>query len=301
MSRIHSYPSIYNIGHRALDGLFDGPVVVEEKVDGSQFSFGVLNGELMVRSKGKQMVVDAPEKMFTAAVETAQSLAPLLTPEWVYRGEYLQKPKHNTLAYGRIPERHVILFDVCPSLEAYLSPSEKAEEAHRIGLEVVPCFACGITSLKDLVALTERESCLGGVPMEGVVIKNYARFTEDKKAMMGKYVREAFKEAHSLAWRASNPTRKDVVLMLIESLKTEARWEKAVQHLRESGVLTDSPQDIGPLIKEVPADIFKECREVIAEKLFEYAWPQIQRGVVAGLPQWYKDRLAASAFHETTP
>jgi ATP-dependent RNA circularization protein (DNA/RNA ligase family) len=38
---ILSYPSIYALGHRAIRELFDGPVVVEEKIDGSQFSFGV--------------------------------------------------------------------------------------------------------------------------------------------------------------------------------------------------------------------------------------------------------------------
>lgn len=298
MDRIHSYPSIYNLGHRALDGLFDGPVLVEEKVDGSQFSFGVINGELKVRSKGKEMAVDAPEKMFGLAVETAVALAPDLTPNWVYRGEYLQKPKHNTLAYGRVPVRNVILFDICDGLESYLPPTAKAAEAARLGLECVPMFEVEVTDLAALKALCERESCLGGATMEGVVLKNYTKFTEDKKVMMGKYVREAFKEAHALAWKASNPSRTDVVQMLIASLKTEARWEKAVQHLRESGVLTDSPQDIGPLLKEVPADILKECRGMIAEKLFEYAWPQIQRGVTAGFPQWYKDKLAARAFAE---
>lgn len=300
MGRIHSYPSIYNLGHRALDGLFDGPVLVEEKVDGSQFSFGVIGGELKVRSKGKEMVVDAPEKMFGLAVETAVALAPDLRPEWVYRGEYLQKPKHNTLAYSRVPVRNVILFDICDGLESYLPPSAKAAEAARLGLECVPMFEVEVTNLDALKALTERESCLGGATMEGVVLKNYTKFTEDKKVMMGKYVREAFKEAHALAWKASNPSRTDVVQMLITSLKTEARWEKAVQHLRESGVLTDSPQDIGPLLKEVPADILKECRDMIAEKLFEYAWPQIQRGVTAGFPQWYKDKLAAHAFAEVS-
>jgi len=37
-NHLGSYPSIYNLGHRYLGDLLDGPVVVEEKVDGSQFS-----------------------------------------------------------------------------------------------------------------------------------------------------------------------------------------------------------------------------------------------------------------------
>lgn len=38
---MYSYPSIYAIGHKELDELFDDPVLVEEKVDGSQFSFSL--------------------------------------------------------------------------------------------------------------------------------------------------------------------------------------------------------------------------------------------------------------------
>ena len=42
----HSYGKIFNLGHKETEALFDGPVVVEEKIDGSQFSFGSINGEL---------------------------------------------------------------------------------------------------------------------------------------------------------------------------------------------------------------------------------------------------------------
>ena len=59
---IHSYPTVFAIGHKMIADLFNGSVVVEEKVDGSQFSFGVIDGELVCRSKGQQIVVNAPEK-----------------------------------------------------------------------------------------------------------------------------------------------------------------------------------------------------------------------------------------------
>ena len=37
----HSFPSVYAVGHAALADLFLDDVIVEEKVDGSQFSFGL--------------------------------------------------------------------------------------------------------------------------------------------------------------------------------------------------------------------------------------------------------------------
>lgn len=164
MNSWHSYPSIYNIGHRAIADLFTVPVNVEEKIDGSQFSFGVTeDGELKVRSKGCVMMADAPEKMFTLGVDTAKRLVPILRPGWTYRGEFLAKPKHNTLVYSRVPNGNVIIFDVNTSEETYLSYDEKAAEAARLGLECVALLASGmIESANELRALLERESVLGG-------------------------------------------------------------------------------------------------------------------------------------------
>ena len=36
--------------------------------------------------------------------------------------------------------------------------------------------------------------------------------------------------------------------------------------------------------------------EEIKEKLFNHFWQQIQRGITAGLPEWYKQKLLESAF-----
>ena len=297
--RLPSYSSIFALGHRALGADFlAGPVLVEEKVDGSQFSFSVnADGVLSCRSKGAVVEVEEPEGMFKAGVESAKALAPDLTPGWVYRGEYLQKPKHNTIAYARIPARHVILFDIDRGGQDYLDADEKRTEAGRLGLEVVPTFHEGpLASLDELKALLERDSCLGGAKPEGFVLKRYDRFGEDKKTLMAKYVTEAFKEVHGKEWKAANPSRMDVVQSLTVRYKTEARWQKAVQHLREAGTLDGSPKDIGALLREVPTDVRKECEQDIKDALFAYAWPHIQRGITAGLPQWYKDQLAQQAF-----
>jgi hypothetical protein len=299
MIQIPSYGSIYALGHKAIGQLFDGPVVVEEKIDGSQISFGVIDGELGIRSKGAQINPESPEPMFNKAVETILELYKLglLHSGFIYRGEYLKTTKHNTLNYSRIPNKHIILFDVMVADgERYLSPYDKSVEAKILGLEVVPTFEVNVKSLDELKALVERESVLGGQKMEGVVIKNYNQFTPDKKIMMGKYVREEFKEAHQVEWKQTNPTRTDIVQALVAAYKTDARWEKAIQHLRDAGKLTDTPKDIGLLIKEVPEDILKEAEDEIKSELFKYFWPQIRRGVIAGFPEWYKDKLSQTMF-----
>lgn len=297
----HSYPSTFALGHRAIADLLLEPVLVEEKVDGSQFSFGVFeaNGvrDLRCRSKGAQLQLLAPEKMFERAIATVNEIEPLLVPGWTYRAEYLAKPKHNALAYDRVPAKHVILFDINTGHEAYLPWEVKASEAERLGLEVVPRLFHGmLTDIDMLREMLARVSVLGGQKIEGVVIKNYARFTMEKKVMVGKFVSEAFKEVHAAEWKAANPKGGDIIDALIAQYRTPARWAKAVQHLREAGSLDDSPRDIGTLFKEMPADIEKDAEADIKQKLYEWAWPKIRRGVCHGLPEWYKERLLEAQF-----
>lgn len=302
---VPSYASPYAVGHRAIADLFSGPVVVQEKVDGSQFSFVVRldeQGDRQVecRSKGAPLHVAAPDKMFARGVESVQAIADRLTPGFVYRGEYLQRPKHNALAYDRIPAGHVALFDVEDRNKGegyFLEPHALAAEAARLGLDVVPVLHFGtITEVTQLRDLLDRVSFLGGAKIEGVVVKNYARFTGDKKVMMGKFVSEAFKEVHGSAWREANPTQGDVVSIIIAAHRTPARWGKAVQHLREAGRIEGSPRDIGLLVKEVGEDVERECEADIKDTLWRHFWPQIRRALNHGLPEWYKEQLMRDAL-----
>jgi ATP-dependent RNA circularization protein (DNA/RNA ligase family) len=299
MEHVSSYPEVYQLGHKAITGIFDNSVIVEEKIDGSQFSFGVLGGELVCRSHNKQLLLDAPEKMFIKAVEIIKSIQDKLTPEWIYRGEYLNSPKHNTLVYSRTPKNNIILFDIMTAPETYLPPQQKEGEAHEIGLECVPLLYVGkVTDFEMFKGFLERDSVLGGTKIEGVVIKNYELFTQEKKCAMGKYVSEAFKEVHDKDWKERNPTGKDFIESQILWYRTEARWNKAIIHLKEADKLEGSPKDIGLLIREIPADILKECGDEIKDALFKHFWPSIQRGIIRGVPEFYKDLLAKSAFEE---
>ncbi len=295
--QLHSYPSIYNLGHAAIAELFFDDVLAEEKIDGSQLSFGMRNGELCIRSKGQEILADAPEKMFAKGVEYIKSIAHLLKDSWTYRGEYLQKPHHNVLSYDRIPQNHIIIFDIDTVEENYLHYLIKQREAENIGLEWVRMLFYGkVDNPEQLKELLEHSSTLGSTKIEGIVIKNYNRFGKDHKVLMGKYVSEKFKEVKGVEWSKSNPHTGDVIQDLIIRYKTDPRWNKAIQHLREQGILTDSPQDIGNLLKEIKTDITKECADEIKERLFNYAIDKILRGCCAGFTEWYKEQLMKKQF-----
>lgn len=292
IDRIPSYSDIFAVGHKAAAEIFNGEVTVEEKVDGSQISFGKYGGNVLMRSKGKQIVLDAPDKMFSKAVAVVQGLADHLQDGWTYRGEYLMSPKHNTRAYSRTPAQNIIIYDIDKGLQDYLGYEAKSLCAAELGFETVPLLFRGRIETGDqMKALFPKESILGNATPEGIVIKNYERFADDKKVLMAKYVSEAFKETNGVEWKKAKPNWSDIILLLIAEHRNEARWAKAVQHLRDSGKLTQTPADIGNLIREAQADIEKECADTIKEKLFAWAHPKIQRGAVAGLPEWYKNHL----------
>jgi hypothetical protein len=298
MKEIGGYPKIYNLGHKAIRDIFNEPVTAQEKVDGSQISFMKLDGITYVRSKGAMLYFENPEKMFSLGMAAIAEIDRELVPGWIYRGEYLRTPKHNVLNYDRIPKNHIILYDIEVEPNEYLNQIHLRDSASALGLEAVPgWYLPANIQQEDIAKLMLEVSVLGGVPVEGIVFKNYERFDPyTSKVMMGKHVSEAFKEVHqSKKYKTSN---KDIIETLKERYRSEARWQKAAQHLREVGALTDSPKDIGNLIKTVNQDVLVECSEEIAEALFKWGWKQISRGLTAGLPEWYKQKLVDKQFEE---
>lgn len=310
-----SYPSIFNLGHRAVKDLLTVPVNVEEKVDGSQFSFGAFpvaspdgaqagfgDLELRVRSKGAPIYTMSPPGLFRGATATALRLFKegRLVPGWTYRGEALQAPKHNSLQYTRTPKDHVIIFDVETGDQTFLNyDAKKLHVEQHLGLEVVPRLFDGFITDEALFrSFLARESVLGGQLIEGIVLKpcNYDLFGVDKKVLFGKYVSESFREVHKRAWAESNPTRTDVVEKLIEALSSPARYQKAVIHLREREAITDSVKDIGAILAEVKKDIAKEEKDFIAQTLYRHFADTIIRRAAANVPQWWKDELVKAQF-----
>lgn len=295
---ISSYSKVYNLGHRAVAELFNGLVVAQEKVDGSQFSFAKIDGQLYCRSKGKRQMPEQPDKMFKEGIEYLKNIEDKLPEGVVFRCEYLQKPKHNTLEYSRIPTNHFILFDVdANGGQNYYSESYVREWAECLGIEPVRYFKIkGQWDAQQIKAHLKLESQLGGQKVEGLVFKNYDRFDGDKKTLMGKYVSESFKEVNQKNWKAQN--NKGIIDQIRERYCTEARWQKAIQHLKEEGLLTNSSRDIGPLIDAVWQDTKKECEDELKEMLFKHFWKSIKGGLVKGFPQWYKDKLLWEQFDD---
>ena len=304
-----SYPKILQLGHAKISHIFSNTVEVTEKIDGSQFSFAKdEDGRLWCRSKGAYINTDAPPKMFAPAVDYLKSIlnekyAPRIPDNVIFYGETLCKPKHNVLQYDHVPRNHIVLFG---ALNMWDHTTGWATRWHILntyasilGIDVVPEIPYVMHT--DVRLLLNRESFLGGANIEGVVVKNYSEvvvLTPDVilPFAAGKYVSERFKEKHSSKAYGCKEQNENLE-SFFKSFKTEARWQKAVQHLRDQGVLELDPRSIGALIKELERDLIEEHQDEIKNRLWKEYRRQIVGTVTKGFPEWFKDRLLEGAFN----
>lgn len=284
-----AFPKIYTFGDAHVRHILDGDVVVVEKIDGSQWGFGIVDGKPFYRSKGRQVYREVADKMFYPALETSERILSSLNQDIQFYAETLHRPKHNLLAYERVPLNNLYLFAVQVDGE-FLPISDVHSWATKLEIEPPNILFQG--KLKDSSHARSflTTSCLGGVQMEGVVITNYNAPTVVKGWVVNtittaKVVTERFKERHG------KKSSKQTVQSFIESFRTEARWHKAVQHLKESGVLQEALQDIGPAMKEIALDIRAEDEDYIKKNLYNLFIRDIIREALAGFPEWYKEVL----------
>lgn len=299
---IPSYAKSFNIGHRALLNFFSGEDEVwrvEEKVDGSQASVALRDGKLYFRSKGRAFTEENPDDMFKRFVESCKERESLFREGWIYRGEYLARPKHNCLTYARVPQGNFVIFDIEDESGALVDNTTINDEAARLDFDPVLLLmelepgACPPT-LNLLKNLLGQRSNLGGPTVEGVVLKRTHNLMYDAqlgKLIIAKYVSEAFKEDQRKDWRESNPAKADVIATLVDRFTSKARLFKCIQKLKEQGKHEGSLRDIGALIGMFPDDLLEDHKEDIKGALFAHAWPHIKRGVTRPIPQMYKDWL----------
>lgn len=310
---MYSYHKISQSYHEESNGVYDGHIIIEEKIDGSQLRIEILpDGTITVGShKMDGVTVDS---MFRLGVESAQRIFANYKPEvkMTIFCEYLSKPKQNSIPYANVPLNNIILFDVKRDT-LYIDRPQKELFAKQHGLEIVPLLWSGqgseivdkdnpnIINEAFKEELLKKQSILGHQGgfdrIEGFVVKNYDKMYDTERYrsyersthpfISIKIVNEAFKEKN----KEENPTNKESLQKLKEMYRTEARYDKAIQHLREKGEITDQIGDLKFLIPEVKHDLIEEEKEGIKDALWKLFGGEIVGYAVKGMPEHYKKRL----------
>jgi hypothetical protein len=223
---ITAFPKIFAIGTKYIEDIFKEEVEITEKLDGSQFIFGKIDGVIYIRSKGAVIYPETCPTMFIEGLKYVQSIQNDLPEGITFYGEYFQKPKHNCLKYNNIPKNHIALFGAIDKAHKCTPMEGLQVYADFLGIDIVKSIYYGIIFRPSgLTKFLERESMLGGTKIEGIVVKNYHRpfllSGNPMPLMCGKLVSEDFKEVNKKSWKEHKLD--GGVESIIEGLKTEAR------------------------------------------------------------------------------
>ncbi len=284
-----SYPKISQSYKIEAEGIYDGHIIVEEKIDGSQIRIKITStGDIICGSHNSKEDLP-PDTMFNLGVEQAEKLFKDFTPEHEITvfAEYLKSPKQNTIPYGRVPKHNLMLFDVMVDT-LYLSRKDKEIFAEKWDMEITPVLFQGDASeisKDDKILPSKQEEFLalksvlghadkGFQTIEGFVIKNYDKlydvnrfrnFEESTHPWMCiKIVNEKFKEVN----HEENPNRTNKFQELKDNYRTEARCVKTINNLNEQGVLKGDLSDLRLLVPAMIQDITDEEKEGIKDALW---------------------------------
>lgn len=294
---LKSYVKILPFVGKYADCVVGHDVEITEKLDGSQFCFGKdEEGTLHFRSKGAIIDGASPPDMFRSAVLHVHSVAHRMGNNCAYYAEVLNKPRHNSLTYERIPKNGIALYGVTDFHRTIADTdyTSLAKEAEELEVDVVPLLFQGkLESMDHAKKFMAGISVLGKATKEGIVIKNYNYPMELNGQVYPftavKWVSEEFKEVHRANpdWTSGKDKRKE----LIESYRTEARWLKAIYYLRDTEQLVGEPKDIGAIIKRIIEDTVEEEKENFKEALYQIEQKDWKANMTRGFAPWYKEFL----------
>lgn len=316
LERVPSYWKSKNFYDPDLKDFFVNTILaVEEKIDGSQFSFGFLPNKygayvLRVTSRNKELATYNVDSMFAKAVNhlTATKYRDILPKDVVFRAEAVCTCKHNKIHYSRTPLGFCVVYGA-ENLKTGATVPRTVWQlvANELGLEPVRAFPTVGTNGKTLSDVIdevkqylEDESQLGGSKVEGVVLKRHENhiLTPDGVPMFAKVVSDSFREIAKPRKLKGLVTEDKIIKEILDLVNKDMVYSKAVQHLTEAGQLSHSNSDIGPLINEIKRDISEDIKEPAKALLWEWARNQVVTGVVEGFAKWYIKKLSGGITSE---
>lgn len=264
------YHSIVRYGHKTTQDVLNkgDQIIIQEKIDGANASFAVVDGELKCWSRNKELSMSNTLEGFYVWVKENIDVNKLLDGV-IYFGEWTAQHKVVYEGYTK----QFFLYDIYNLyLEEYVSFSMVKDEAKRLGLNLVPVFFEGefesFEQLQQYVGKTELNGKLGDkVSGEGIVVKNVAYRDRFGKQLFVKLVTDGFAEVQKQKTPKDPKKNFSQEELMVRECVTIPRVEKQLFKLIDDGLLDRDYgiEDMGYILKTisplVAEDILKEEME----------------------------------------
>lgn len=275
------------------------------KYDGSQITF-IRQPDDSILAYNKNKKISKSNKIFGKTITMFSSLVgPNLNSDYEYHGESITSIKHNLIEYERTPKYYFILFDIYDMVKRqYLTREEMEAEAKRLNIDFAETVYKNTDpkvlpkeKIKELMLGIEEgslKSYLGG-QIEGLVLKcdSFAyKFRKNEtinRRLALKSVRDSFKEKITMKLEKSEMgTIQEKLEQIGQNYNTEARFHKAIQHLKERGEYKNNVKDMLNIVYELDNDFEKEYKEEVCEYLWAEFSDTIKANARKGFVDYYK-------------
>lgn len=240
---LSKYQHVERLGHKEVEGLLDGDVIVQEKIDGANATVARCDGDLVIASRNQTLSTNGePATGFRGLVEyVLKSRIPEFVRKysWALRGEWLVQ---HSLPYSKEAMGRFYVFDVQPD-KGYLHPDFYVPLLIEYGIDFVP-VAARLTrpTIDELVNLTKMASVFGASHCEGIIIKRYDFVNQYGRTQWGKMIHEDFKVKNTLHFGAgktdpaevrfvANRLRNEMIEKTIHKVAADKQEDATVRHM----------------------------------------------------------------------
>ena len=301
--KVLTLPSIDSVTPGKLGNIIESDhVIIQEKINGSQFTIFKKDGELHFYNRNKE--VGPKGDPYVNAYLSLQKRKDFFEDGFFYHGEAMKTTTTNNAAYKRMPRYYWIVYEIQRADGSLLTPDEMTVALQNTGIEMTQVLydshknkSVPVQEVIDqLMAQIESgilESCLGGIP-EGIVIKVLNSVRDGKISNYRfKQVRPIFAEmSQDRRNKIEQVSDADFIREIGEIYNTDGRREKARQHMKEKNTYNykNVNANIGTMVHELDDDLLKEAEEDIKNMLFIRFFPEISKVARGDVPTFLRNK-----------
>ncbi|MGL5734668.1 MAG: RNA ligase family protein [Beijerinckiaceae bacterium] len=260
------YMHLERIGTTEVEGIEDGLCYVFPKLDGTNASVWMVDGELQAGSRNRHLSIDADNAGFFAWAIDQSNLKQYLhrNPTHILYGEWLVP--HSLKTYRDDAWRRFYVFDVLDTATGALIHYENYKDGlERHGIDyLAPIAQVKNGSLEHFMKCLDRNVYLikdGQGVGEGVVIKNYQWQNKYGRVTWAKLVGNAFKEEHAKAMGVAEIGGKVTEERIVDDFVT--------QHLVDKVYAKIVNESDGWQSRFIPRLLGEVWHDLVAEEIWE--------------------------------
>lgn len=282
------------LGKEETEGILDGPVTVQEKVDGANVSIWLNEfGGISIGSRTRELGDDEFNGFKAYVMKHAAALSTFFTkfPKVRLYGEWLVK---HTITYPDEAYRKMYLYDVYnEEFDTYSYQHEVKELAEQLGFEYPQIFFENeIVTPEQILEVVGKTLIPGAANGEGVVIKRLDFINKYGNLIYAKQVHEKFKESNAIVFGGNNKHSDTYWEMyIVNKYCTLGRLRKIMQKLQPEINERLDLQHIPEVIGRAYHDLITEEAWEIANKVVAVDFKKLKQLCGKKFIQIYKDIL----------